>query len=263
MPEQCENNLVKSYDRGMHEVPDAVVDDNATFRRAQILCAAIRLVAREGADRARLKDIANDAGVSLGLVQHYFRTRQELMEQSFQTMMGVSLDAWHRLSESDPDPLVELIAGIRLHVFGTVTFTDRWGFWVELWASARRDPAISLIAHRVYEMWTEPLRNSIDALARSKVARIDDTPEQTALVVMALIDGLAVRSLVDPESLNADQMYSHLLTSVCALLKIDGVRAQEAAAQALHLLNTTLIAEELTPELIVRVLVKSSKEAAL
>lgn len=247
-----------SYDRDMHEPSVAVVDDNVTFRRAQILCSAIRLVAREGVDRARLKDIANDAGVSLGLVQHYFRTRQELMEQSFHTMMGVSLDAWHRLSELGLDPLVELVAGIRLHVFGTVTFADRWGFWVEMWASARRDPAISLIAHRVYEMWTEPLSNSIDSLARSKAARIDGTPEQTALVVMALIDGLAVRSLVDPNSLNADQMYSHLITSVCELLKIKREDAQKAEMQALHLLNTTAVAEELTPELIARVLVKSA-----
>lgn len=233
---------------------DASADGNATFRRAQILCAAIRLVARDGADRARLKDIADEAGVSLGLVQHYFRTRHELMEQTFQTMMGVSLDAWHRLAESEPDPLVELIAGMRLHVFGTVTFTDRWGFWVELWSSARRDPALSEIAHRVYEMWTEPLRDAIEQLTSSGVARVNDTPAQLALVYMALIDGLAVRSLVDPGSLSAEDMFQHLLDAVRVLLHIDDSQVQEASVKASQILATTVITGELTPEVIARVL---------
>lgn len=172
--------------------------DLARVRRAQILCAAVQVIGRDGADRARLKDIADEAGVSLGLVQHYFRTRQELMEQVFQVMMSVSLDAWHRFAETQPDPLVVLFGGMRLHSIGSVTFADRWGFWMELWASARRDLALSAIAHEIYQRWTEPFHTAIATLAVQGRVTTTVTHDQMALVLMSLIDGLAVRSLVDP-----------------------------------------------------------------
>src|SRR5690606_20118474 len=126
------------------------------LRKAQIITAAVKVIATHGGDGARLKDVADEAGVSLGLVQHYFRTRQDLMEQTFQAVMGLSMGSWERVREAAPDPLVALLAGIRLHVFGTLSFTPRWGFWVEFWALARREPGLVELGERVYETWLEP-----------------------------------------------------------------------------------------------------------
>ena len=127
--------------------PDMSLADQ---RRAQILCGSIKLVGRDGALGARLKDIAKEAGVSLGLVQHYFGTRQELLEETFRMMLSVSLSRIQQHTGKDVDPLVTLIAMLRLHAYGSIDFQERWGFWVELWSSARRDPAHTEIAHQVY-----------------------------------------------------------------------------------------------------------------
>ncbi|KWX24652.1 hypothetical protein AFM11_08225 [Mycolicibacterium wolinskyi] len=228
--------------------------DLVTLRRSQILCSAVRVVARDGADKARLKDIATEAGVSLGLVQHYFRNRQELMEQTFQVMMSVSLDAWHRLTATEPDPLVQLFAGLRLHVTGTVTFTDRWGFWMELWASARRDQAIAEIAHQVYARWTEPFRTAIAALDRAGLVQANGAHEHIALVLMALTDGLAVRSLVDPTAVTAEDMYERMTDTAGTLLGISAEDAAAASDRARSVVSAGTFTESLTPELIARVL---------
>lgn len=228
--------------------------DLARLRRAQILCAAVKVIARDGADRARLKDIAAEARVSLGLVQHYFRTRQELMEQTFQVMMSVSLDAWHRFADTQPDPLVTLFAGLRLHAIGSVTFAERWGFWMELWASARRDSALSAIAHEVYARWTGPFRNAITALAAADRATTTATHDHTALVLMSLIDGLAVRSMVDPAVVTPEGMYDRLVDATTALLSIAADESQEAAELATAAVGDGTLSEPLTPELIERVL---------
>ena len=227
---------------------------SAIQRRAQILCAAVQVVARDGSDRARLKDIADRAGVSLGLVQHYFRNRQDLMAQTFQVMMSVSLDAWHQLAASQPDPLVGLFTGLRLHVVGTVTFADRWGFWMELWSAARRDPTLSEIAHDVYARWTEPFRKTVEALDSDGRVQAHDRYDDTAMVLMALVDGLAVRSLVDPGALDAEQMYEHLVNVVRALLAIDPSAADAASARAREVVCAGEFTESLTPDLIARIL---------
>ncbi|MFF3444992.1 TetR/AcrR family transcriptional regulator [Streptosporangium sp. NPDC002721] len=48
-------------------------------RRRHIAEAVLRIAGRHGLDRATLRDIAVEAGISLGAVQHYFRSKEELL----------------------------------------------------------------------------------------------------------------------------------------------------------------------------------------
>ena len=56
---------------------------NAVDKRRLILDAAIRVFAREGFHRCRVSDIANEAGVAYGLVYHYFRSKDEVLDTLF------------------------------------------------------------------------------------------------------------------------------------------------------------------------------------
>ncbi|MEU8385281.1 TetR/AcrR family transcriptional regulator [Streptosporangium sp. NPDC048865] len=48
-------------------------------RRRHIAEAVLRIAGRHGLDRATMRDIAVEAGISLGAVQHYFRSKDELL----------------------------------------------------------------------------------------------------------------------------------------------------------------------------------------
>ncbi|MEU4409003.1 TetR/AcrR family transcriptional regulator [Streptosporangium sp. NPDC023963] len=48
-------------------------------RRRHIAEAVLRVAGRHGLDRATLRDVAVEAGISLGAVQHYFRSKDELL----------------------------------------------------------------------------------------------------------------------------------------------------------------------------------------
>ncbi|MEU4831404.1 TetR/AcrR family transcriptional regulator [Streptosporangium sp. NPDC023615] len=49
-------------------------------RRRHIAEAVLRITGRHGLDHATLRDIAVEAGISLGAVQHYFRSKDELLQ---------------------------------------------------------------------------------------------------------------------------------------------------------------------------------------
>ena len=51
-------------------------------RRSQILGATVRVVARRGVDAASANAIAAEAGVSKGLIWHYFADKDDLMRQA-------------------------------------------------------------------------------------------------------------------------------------------------------------------------------------
>jgi TetR/AcrR family transcriptional regulator, fatty acid metabolism regulator protein len=57
--------------------------DRQADRRRQILDAAVKVFARNGFHRARVGDIAEEAGVAYGLVYHYFSSKEALLETIF------------------------------------------------------------------------------------------------------------------------------------------------------------------------------------
>jgi len=62
----------------------ATAKSGAVERRRQILDAAVRVFARQGFHTCRVSDIADEAGVAYGLVYHYFRSKDEVLNTLFQ-----------------------------------------------------------------------------------------------------------------------------------------------------------------------------------
>jgi AcrR family transcriptional regulator len=67
--------------------------DTAADKRRVILDAAIRVFAREGFHRCRVSDIAREANVAYGLVYHYFRSKDEVLDTLFTERWSLLLEA--------------------------------------------------------------------------------------------------------------------------------------------------------------------------
>jgi AcrR family transcriptional regulator len=52
-------------------------------KRRQILDAAVSVFARQGFHATRVSDIADEAGVAYGLVYHYFRSKDDILNELF------------------------------------------------------------------------------------------------------------------------------------------------------------------------------------
>ena len=73
----------------------------AVDRRRQILDAAVRVFARQGFHSCRVSDIADEAGVAYGLVYHYFRSKDEVMNELFTERWSLLLAAIDEADRSD------------------------------------------------------------------------------------------------------------------------------------------------------------------
>jgi TetR/AcrR family transcriptional regulator, fatty acid metabolism regulator protein len=69
-------------------------------KRRQILDGAIRVFARKGFHAARVGDVAEEAGVSHGLVYHYFASKDELLETVFRETWNEVLAAIAAVEDS-------------------------------------------------------------------------------------------------------------------------------------------------------------------
>ncbi len=74
---------------------------SATEKRRLILDAAVRVFAEQGFNRCRVSDIADEAGVAYGLVYHYFRSKDEVLDTLFLERWNVMLDVIRDLDGQD------------------------------------------------------------------------------------------------------------------------------------------------------------------
>jgi TetR/AcrR family transcriptional regulator, fatty acid metabolism regulator protein len=82
----------------------------ATDRRRQILDAAVRVFARRGFNGCRVSDIADEAGVAYGLVYHYFRSKDEVLDTLFLERWNIMLGVIRDLDGQDLTPREKLYA---------------------------------------------------------------------------------------------------------------------------------------------------------
>ncbi len=85
--------------------------EQATDKRRVILDAAVKVFAREGFYGCRVADIADEAGVAYGLVYHYFRSKDEILDTLFLERWGLMLEEIARV-DAEPAPAREKLAAV-------------------------------------------------------------------------------------------------------------------------------------------------------
>ncbi len=89
------------------------VDDEAAEpeKRRAILHAAVRVFAEKGYHGCRIADVARAAGVAYGLVYHYFRNKDELLESVFAEQWAILINALKAIDEG-PGTAADKLAGV-------------------------------------------------------------------------------------------------------------------------------------------------------
>jgi AcrR family transcriptional regulator len=92
----------------MARAPTPTVD-----KRRQILDAAIRVFARQGFHSTRVSDIADEAGVAYGLVYHYFKSKDEVLNELFSERWSLLMAAIEEADREGASPRqkLEAVAG--------------------------------------------------------------------------------------------------------------------------------------------------------
>jgi TetR/AcrR family transcriptional regulator, fatty acid metabolism regulator protein len=73
----------------------------ALDKRRMILDAAIRVFARQGFHHCRVSDIADEAGVAYGLVYHYFKSKDQVLNELFTERWSLLLAATEEVDAQD------------------------------------------------------------------------------------------------------------------------------------------------------------------
>src|SRR4051812_46932562 len=129
----------------------------AQARRPLILEAATRAIIERGFDGVRYVDVADEAGVAVGTVQHYFGSRDELLGAAFLEANRTAVSNARAVAEAAVSPWRRLAL-----IVEEFTRLDRWGLWLEFWAAARHRDELRAVLEAAYGAWREPIVHAIE-----------------------------------------------------------------------------------------------------
>jgi TetR/AcrR family transcriptional repressor of bet genes len=157
------------------------------IRRKQLIAAAIASIHDYGFAEATVARIAAKAGVSTGMVHHYFADKNDLLAATMRSLLEIlRLDAVARLKRAG-SPRARVDAVINASFADAQFDDDVFSAWLALYGNARKSERLQRIL-RIYH-------RRLDSNLRSDLAPLigRDAAGRVAFSIAALIDGLWLR----------------------------------------------------------------------
>ncbi|MFF9504929.1 TetR/AcrR family transcriptional regulator [Streptomyces sp. NPDC014656] len=174
-------------------------------RRRQIADAVSQLIAEQGLDAVTVARTAAAAGMSVGLVQHYFRTKDEMLLHAFREVSArirARVDERIREGVTHKQPLAQVMADVMTEYI-PLDETRRAEYRV-----ARAFAGRSLDSPALAEVDTGSARQLREDIARAvhngkECGEVDEhlDPLSAAVRLAALMEGLALQVYREPEGL--------------------------------------------------------------
>jgi AcrR family transcriptional regulator len=178
-----------------------VSERHAEERRQQIIDAAYQCFARKGFHQATMRDIYQEAGLSPGAVYHYFDSKDEIIQASFDFDYQRSVDLFSAAIASD-DPMTALDELLDFFLHGLVGAAALGAGRVNVqgWGEA-------LINPRLRETILRVVGSYFDALSRvirkaQEVGQMDKSldPSSVSRLLLSIYYGLELQMALDPET---------------------------------------------------------------
>lgn len=158
-------------------------------RRPELLSAAATVIRRRGLARARVADVAAEAGTSAPSVLYYFASKAQLLKEALTYAEERYYEELHE-ELAGTDSARERLA--LLATWGTGEGDYDAVLWMELWALALRDPELAATRAALDRRWRGTIADVVRyGQDRGEFGPAD--PEELALLLAALLDGLAVQ----------------------------------------------------------------------
>lgn len=193
--------------------------ESEATRRDALILAALDLVGEAGPEAATVRAIADRAGVTPGLIRHYFSSKDELIRAAYRRLMEwLTQDSSVALLQADKGPKAQLVAFVQASLRPPVVDPARLGLWAGFLNALRRDPEMRVIHDQGYRAYRDLLEALIAALPRDATAA---QCRRDAIACNAVIDGLWLEGSALPEAFAVGELEDIGIASVSAILGIN------------------------------------------
>ncbi|WP_419901728.1 choline-responsive transcriptional repressor BetI [Kiloniella sp.] len=169
------------------------------IRKKQLIEATISSIHERGFSDITIRMISQKAGVSSGIVHHYFQDKNDLLQATMRKMLeDLRLSVLHHLEKAtSPEERIEALisAYMDVHLFEPETVSA----WLAFWAHVPHSERLKRL-QRVYEQrQMSTFRHALKSLLPL------DQADKAARGLVALIDGLWIRTSLQEKEIDCEE----------------------------------------------------------
>jgi AcrR family transcriptional regulator len=195
-----------------------VVDIEA--RREELAEALWLVIRRDGLERASVRNVAREAGISMGALRHYFGTQDELLVFAMRLVIErarARVEALE-LSSCGPRQAVEMVLREVLPLDAERRVEAE--VWLALAGRALVDPTLRALREESDDLLRGLCQRLVGMLVDSGEAAPGLGVDLDAELLYAVVDGLAVHAVVRPERATTDLVEAALARHLDGLCRL-------------------------------------------
>ena len=169
----------------------------ASERRQSLITAALDCLSQLGPQGAGVREICDRAGVSPGLLRHYFDGKDALIIEAYRTLTQEYHGNLRGVLTGPAESAEQRMRSFfDAYFLNPATGEERVGAYIAFWSLGRTDPTIQRIQRSAYRRLRKLLAPALIELAKDRGVRIN--AEQVATSLVALLDGFWLDMCIDP-----------------------------------------------------------------
>lgn len=197
------------------------VRDSEENRREALIAATQALVSEGGSQAATVRAIAARAGVTPGLIRHYFGSKDELTRAAYTALVdGMTDKGSDALAGVGADPAERLAAFVAAALRPPVVDARAVGLWAGYLHQVQADPGLLAQHETSYLRYRDQLQALIGRL-EGRGAITADQLRREAIACNGVIDGLWLEGSILPQGFAPGELVRIGLASVGAILGVD------------------------------------------
>jgi TetR/AcrR family transcriptional repressor of bet genes len=183
--------------RFARQLPDA--------RRQALIDATIECLKQHGHEGLSVRKISAQAGVSIGLINHHFPNKDELVAQAYRHFNSTLVAGLKKaIDKAPPNPRDRLSAFITASFSPPNLDQDVLNAWVVFWSMYRHSKEIQRVHGETYQAYLELIHSMLTDLER-EAGRLSLPLRLATIGLTALLDGLWLEWCLDPDTFKPEE----------------------------------------------------------
>jgi len=177
----------------------------ASERRSQIVKALYQCISKHGLQKSTIKKIAEEAGVQSGILHHYFKDRDEIIEEMVDAFVDDISQRYLAEISRCKNPQARFNRAVDF-LFSPYAMSDEnTAFFYDCWAEGRRNKKVRKSFTRYYQRFRAGMIKLLTETGKSAGLTAAQT-KRLATMIVAIQDGVSLQWDMDPGNINLKTM---------------------------------------------------------
>jgi TetR/AcrR family transcriptional repressor of bet genes len=183
-------------------------------RRQQLILATIKCISRKGIGSTTLGDVAQEAGLSQGIVNLHFNSKENLLNETLQYVAeDYKSQFYSTLEKSGPEAADKLLAMMEMDLKPAICDRQKLAVWFAFWGEVKSVPTYQKICEAYDSGYDEAINKLCQTIIEQGGYR-NISAQTVTDALSSITDGLWLSYLVSPKGFDRDvamdAVYSYL-----------------------------------------------------